>query len=86
MVPTKREREARRTLGAFCIELVIYGLLVTAYFFGVLLFLGDRLVQLEMHHLRVYAALAILLMIGQAVLLEAITTALLRLLRGGRSE
>jgi hypothetical protein len=82
----KRKREARRTLGAFVVELVLYGLLVTAYFFGVLLFLGPRLVQLEMQHIRIYAVVAILLILGQAVLLEAITTGLLRLLRGGRSE
>jgi hypothetical protein len=37
-------------------------------------------------HIRIYAVVAILLIIGQAVLLEAITTGLLRLLRGGRSE
>jgi hypothetical protein len=83
---TTRKGEGRRTLGAFVVELVLYGLLVTAYFFGVLLFLGPRLVQLEMQHIRIYAVVAILLILGQAVLLEAITTGLLRLLRGGRSE
>ena len=83
---TTRKKEGGRTLRAFLVELVLYGLLVTAYFFGVLLFLGPQLVQLEMRHIRVYAVVAILLILGQAVLLEAITTGLLRLLRGGRSE
>jgi hypothetical protein len=83
---TTRKKGARRILHAFVVELVLYGLLVTAYFFGVLLFLGAWLVQLEMQHVRIYAVVAILLIIGQAVLLEAITTGLLRLLRGGRSE
>ena len=83
---TMRKREVRRTLRAFVVELVLYGVLVTAYFFGVLLFLGSWLVQLEMQHIRLYAVVAIFLIIGQAVLLEAITTALLRLLRGGRAE
>ena len=83
---TTRKKEDGRTLRAFLVELVLYGLLVTAYFFGVLLFLGPQLVQLEMRHIRVYAVVAILLILGQAVLLEAITTGLLRLLRGGRSE
>jgi hypothetical protein len=76
----------RRTLRAFALELVIYTALVTVYFFAVLHFLGDWLVQLETQHIRIYAVVAILLIIGQAVVLEAVTTGLLRLLRGGRSE
>ena len=76
----------RRTLRAFALELLIYAALVTVYFFAVLHFLGSWLVQLETQHIRVYAAVAILLIIGQAVVLESVTTGLLRLLRGGRSE
>ena len=76
----------RRTLRAFALELVIYAALVTGYFFAVLRLLGGWLVQLETQHIRVYAVVAILLIIGQAVVLEWITTGLLRLLRGGRSE
>jgi hypothetical protein len=73
-------------LRAFAVEIVIYAALVTAYFFAVLHFLGGWLVQLETQHIRVYAVVALLLIIGQAVALEAVTTGLLRLLRGGRSE
>jgi len=76
----------RRTLRAFALELVIYAALVTGYFFAVLHFLGGWLVQLETRHIRVYAVVAILLILGQAVALEAVTTGLMRLLRGGRSE
>ena len=76
----------RRTLRAFACEIVIYAGLVTAYFFAVLHFLGSWLVGLETGHIRIYAAVSILLIIGQAVVLEAITTGLMRLLRGGRSE
>ena len=76
----------RRTVRAFALEMVIYAALVTVYFFAVLHFLGSWLVQLETQHIRVYAAVAILLIIGQAVVLESVTTGLLRLLRGGRSE
>ena len=76
----------RRTLRAFALELVIYGALVTGYFFAVLHFLSGWLVQLETQHSRIYAVVAILLIIGQAVVLEWVTTGLLRLLRGGRSE
>jgi len=76
----------RRTVRAFALEMVIYAALVTVYFFAVLHFLGSWLVQLETQHIRVYAGVAILLIIGQAVVLESVTTGLLRLLRGGRSE
>jgi hypothetical protein len=76
----------RRTLRAFALELVIYAALVTVYFFAVLHFLGGWLVQLETQHIRIYAVVAILLIVGQAVVLEMVTTGLLRFLRGGRSE
>ena len=82
----RAKTEVRRTLRAFVVELFVYTLLVTVYFFAVLHFLGGWLVQLATHHIRVYAVVAILLIIGQAVVLEAVTTGLLRLLRGGRSE
>ena len=83
---SRSKTEARKTLRAFALEIVIYAALVTGYFFAVLHFLGGWLVQLETQHIRVYAVVAILLIIGQAVVLEAVTTGLLRLLRGGRSE
>ena len=70
---------------AFAIELAIYAVLVIAYFFLVLNLLGQWLYELEIHRRYTYAALAILLIIGQAVLLENLTTFLIRLIRG-RSE
>ena len=78
--------ETSRTLRAFLIELVVYGVLVTGYFFLVLLFLSGWLQELHLHHVKLYALVAIALLIGQAVLLESLTTWLFRLLRGGRSE
>jgi hypothetical protein len=75
----------RKTLRAFAIELAIYALLVVAYFFLVLHFLGGWLYQLEIDHRYTYAGVAILLIIGQAVVLENVTTLLLRIIRG-RSE
>jgi hypothetical protein len=74
-----------RTLRAFVIELVIYAVLVITYFFLVLNLLGQWLYELEIHRRYTYASLAILLIIGQAVLLESLTTFLIRLIRG-RSE
>ncbi len=73
---------AAKTLRAFLIELAIYSLLVVIYFFLVLHFLGGWLYGLEARHRYTYAGVAILLMIGQAVLLQNVTTLLLRLIRG----
>jgi hypothetical protein len=70
-----------KSLRAFAIELVIYSVLVTAYFFLVLHLLGNWLYRLEVQHRVVYAVVAILLIAGQAVALDAVTTGLFRLLR-----
>jgi hypothetical protein len=79
----KADRAA--TLRAFLIELAVYAVLVTGYFFLVLHFLSGWLQDLHLHHVTVYALVAIALIIGQAVLLESVTTWIFRLLRG-RSE
>ena len=76
------KQETARTLRAFAIELAIYALLVTGYFFLVLHLLGGWLYELEVHHRYTYAGIAILLIIGQAVVLESLTTFLIRLIRG----
>jgi len=77
--------EAAKTLRAFLIELAVYGVLVTAYFFLVLHYLSRWLEDLHLNHVKLYAIVAIALIIGQAVVLESVTTWLMRLLRG-RSE
>ena len=79
------KKDAAKTLRAFLIELAVYAVLVVAYFFLVLHLLGAWLLQLETHHRYTYAGVAILLIIGQAVVLESVTTMLLRIIRG-RSE
>jgi len=79
------KKETATMLRAFLIELAIYAVLVIGYFFLVLHFLGEGLHQLEQRHRYTYAGVALLLIIGQAVILENITTLLLRILRG-RSE
>ncbi|MEY2480356.1 MAG: hypothetical protein QOI04_1283 [Verrucomicrobiota bacterium] len=81
----RKKKEAERTLRAFFIELIVYSVLVVGYFFFVLHFLAGWLEQLDKHHIKIYALVAIALIIGQAVLLEAVTTMLFRLIRG-RSE
>jgi hypothetical protein len=79
------KKEARKTLWAFGVEIVIYSVLVVIYFLLVLRFVAQSLLNLEQHHIVLYGVVAITLIVGQAVLLEIITTRLLRFLRG-RSE
>jgi hypothetical protein len=81
---TKKEKTS--TLRAFLVELALYAVFVAGYFFLVLHFLSGWLQDLHLHHVKTYALIAIVLIIGQAVVLEGVTTWLLRLLRGGRSE
>jgi len=82
--PTKKEKV--NTLRAFLVELVLYAIFVTGYFFLVLHYLSGWLQELHLTHVKLYALVTIVLIIGQAVLLESVTTWLLRLLRGCRSE
>lgn len=81
---TKKEKTS--TFRAFFIELAVYSVFVTGYFFLVLHFLSGWLQNLHLNHVKLYALIAIVLIIGQAVVLESVTTWLMRLLRGGRSE
>ena len=74
--------EHRRALRAFLIELALYSVLVVAYFLLVLHFVGPWLFDLYKEHVRLYALLSVGLILGQAVLLEWVTTFLLRLIRG----
>lgn len=76
------KKEAAKSLRAFGIELAIYAVLVTGYFFLVLHLLGEWLYDLDAQHRYVYAIVALLLIAGQAVALDTVTTLLLRLLRG----
>jgi len=75
------KKESEKSLRAFAAELAIYAVLVTAYFFLVLHLLGNWLYQLETKHRISYAAVALLLIAGQAVVLDALTTLLFRILR-----
>ena len=76
------KKQTAKSLRAFVIELAIYSVLVIIYFFLVLHLLGEWLYGLETQHRYVYAAVALLLIAGQAVALDAVTTLLFRFLRG----
>lgn len=84
-VPQRQPRtgtEASHTFRALLVELPIYAVLVVVYFFAVLHFLADWLAHLKASHNTIYAFVAIGLIMGQAVVLESVTTMLLRLFRG----
>jgi hypothetical protein len=66
------------------IELAIYAVLIVAYFFLALHFLGDWLAEIYHRDRRIYAVTALFLIVGQGVLLETLTTALLRWIRSKR--
>ena len=59
--------------------------MAVGYFFLVLHFLGPWLASLHNNHVPFYALVSVALILGQAVLLESLTTFLIRLIRG-RSE
>jgi hypothetical protein len=75
------KKESEKSLRAFAAELAIYAVLVTAYFFLVLHLLGNWLYQLDMRHRILYAVVALLLIVGQAIVLDALTALLFRILR-----
>lgn len=68
-------------LKSFLLELLVYAVLVTGYYFLVLHFLGNSLKQLYDHNRGFYAGLALVLIIGQGLLLEVLTRQLLAWIR-----
>ena len=73
--------KVKNSLKSFLIELVVYAVMVVAYFFLVLHFLGNWLNHIFEHDRRIYAALALGLIVCQGIVLEVITTALLAFIR-----
>ena len=65
----------------FLLELTLYGLFIALYLFLVLHFLGDWLKSIFTENRFVYAVVALLLILTQAVGLERLTTGLLVLTR-----
>jgi hypothetical protein len=75
----KRSRDYSFT--DFLLELTLYGLFVALYLFLVFHFLGDWLKSIFTENRIVYAVVALLLILTQAVGLERLTTGLLVLIR-----
>jgi hypothetical protein len=79
---TKMKTRATKTLVRnLIIELLVYGVLLVGYFFLVLRFLGGFLTDLFLNQIELYAFLGLGLIVVQAVILEAITSLLIRMLR-----
>ena len=78
-------KKIQKYLRSLLLELAVYTALVIVYFFAVLHFLGEQLKHIFDTNKLIYAVVALLLIIGQGVVLEMITTKLLKLMRS-RSE
>jgi len=65
------------SLRLFVLELLLYAALVAGYYLLVLHFLGTGLKELYDHHRRLYAGLALGLIVGQGFVLEVFTRVLL---------
>lgn len=70
----------------FVIELLIYGLLVVGYFYLVLRLLGEPLKRMFDQNMLLYAVVALVLIVAQSVLLEALTSFLVGRLKLERFE
>ena len=70
-------RQTRIPLRSYLLELLVYAALVAGYYLAVLHFLGDSLLHVYESKRRLYAVLALALIIGQGLLLEVLTRVLL---------
>jgi len=75
------KRIAFKRLRSFALELSVYALLVIVYVLLVLNFLSAWLKQIYDHGKTRYAIICLLLIIGQGVVLETVTSLLLRIIR-----
>ncbi len=81
-----RNPEVGRLVRNFAIEVLVYAGLVLAYFLLVLRFLDEPLARLFSTNLVLYAIVALLLIVVQGVVLEAVTSFIMRLLRLDQAE
>lgn len=78
--------EKPATWQAFAFELLVYAALVTAYFFLAFHYMGAWFKDLFDHDRKLYATMALVLMIGQTVVLEIVCGALVWLVRGRQGK
>ena len=77
----ERKPDLQKLIRNFVIELVVYGVLLIVYFYTILRFLGEILTNFYENNLVIYAVLALVLIVAQGVLLESLTSFLMKLLR-----
>ncbi|MBN1661370.1 MAG: hypothetical protein JXA93_23465 [Anaerolineae bacterium] len=70
----------------FAIEMVVYSVLLVIYFYLALSFLGEPLKEMYDSYMVAYAILALVLIVAQAVMLEALTGLIVRWLGLERLE
>jgi hypothetical protein len=73
--------KGKQAVRSFLIELALYSVLVVTYVFFAIRLLGDWVEGIYQQHKILYAFAALILIIGQGVVLEMVTTALLKLIR-----
>ena len=72
--------KVKKMIGSFAVELLVYSILVVAYFVAVLRLLGEPLHGLYSSNVVLYAFLALGLIVVQAVVLETVTSFIMGLL------
>jgi predicted permease len=80
------KQSIKKVFKEFSIELPIYAILMTAYAFFVLHFLGNWLFHLFHAERNLYAVVALALIAGQGFLLEIVARVLLGLVKGKRER
>jgi len=81
-----KKQKMRVMVRNFVVELIIYSILVIAYFVVALRLLGESLARLFHSNLVTYALVSLGLIVAQGVLLDAITSFLLDRLNLSRLE
>jgi hypothetical protein len=86
MAGSRLKKSLKNLLRSFLAELILYSALVAGYFAAVLHFLGNWVYDLFQHDRKLYAFVALGLIITQGFLLEVLTRALLELAHREREK
>jgi len=82
----KPASDVRKLIRNFVLEMIVYAVLVTVYFFVILNFLSHYINDLFFDNLAVYAVLALVLIVVQGVFLDLVTSFLLNQIKLERLE
>ena len=86
MAGSRLKKSLKNLFRSFLAELVLYAALVAGYFAAVMHFLGNWVYDLFQHDRKVYACVALGLIVTQGFLLEVLTRALLALAHREREK